>query len=92
MTASETERFRAWLGRGVEIEAFLYRLVGEHPTAVAAAVAALREVMVAWVKTRDVLLATAQAATMIRALAWASDVTLLDAAGWALGPYRWCPP
>lgn len=92
MTRSETERMQSWLSRGASLEHVLVAqaLEDQHKSDTRAA---LRELICAWVRTRDLVTANIVAAGLVRALsAWASDAVLMDVVHWALGPDRWTGP
>lgn len=86
---------RSWLARGVDLEVALQLHGNDHQVdaaVVEATVGQLREVMAAWVRQRSLLAANISTAALLRSLVWVKDAVLVDAAHWALGPFRWCGP
>lgn len=86
---------RPWLARGMELEAALQRHAVDYEAQaqLEGTTAALRAVMSAWINDRSLIGASCRTADLLRELSkWTSDAFLVDAAHWALGPYRWCAP
>lgn len=78
------ERFKDWLARGVELELWLAE--GDRN----GTRSALRQLLAAWCEHRNAVDTMIAAATLVRRAAeWVAAATLMDLAGWALGPERW---